>query len=323
MMDTHKRTFSSELEQLTEVLDEALLLLDSNRTDAELPVHLDAIQPSLFEQCIELCQEGARREVEPIRTIHHLSCTGGTLITKCLAAMPNVLVLNEVAPLSTINFKPDKPAFTPTDMLSLVRQGNQKAPVELLIQLFLQNLDLLRNELASIGNRILVRDHSHSHFLTGANIPEQPCLLSIIKNLFQTISVVTVRDPVDSYLSLQKNGWLHFKPGTFNEYCRRYHLFLDAHENVPMFRYEDFVRDPSSVVNQMCHIFQFNFSDNFIDTFDTFKFSGDSGRSGNMIENRPRRMLTKEFLNSVKDSELYIKLINRMGYSSCFSATCT
>lgn len=316
-MDAPKRTFSSELEQLTEILDDALLLLDSSRVDAELSAPLDSIQPSLFEQCIEICRQGATREVEPIRTIHHLSCTGGTLITKCLAAMPNVLVLNEVAPLSTLNFKPDKPAFTPTDMLSLVRQGNHDAPKELLIQLFLQNLELLRNELATIGNRVLVRDHSHSHFLTGASIAEQPCLLSIVKSHFQTLSIVTVRDPVDSYLSTQKNGWLHFHPKTFDEYCRRYHAFLDAHEDIPMFRYEDFVRDPSSVVKHMCHVLQLKFSDNFIDTFDTFKFSGDSGRSGQVIEKRPRRILSEEFLDSIKNSELYINLINRIGYRNC------
>lgn len=310
-----------ELQQLAEVLDDALHLFESNRAGVALPAPTDAIQPSLFEQCIELCRQGVTSDVEPIRTIHHLSCTGGTLITKCLATMPNVLVLNEVDPLSTITFKADNPAFTPTDMLALVRQGNQKVPEDLLIQLFLQNLDLLRNELGSIGKRLLIRDHSHSHFLTGSEIPNRPCLRSIVKGHFPLISIVTVRDPVDSFLSMQKVGWKHFQPGTFDEYCRRYHSFLDAYENVPLFRYEEFVREPSEVIGEMCKFLDLNYSDSFMDTFDTFKFSGDSGRKGTIIEPRLRRVMGEEFIKDADGSVAYVELIGRLGYKHfCYSS---
>lgn len=303
-----------EIQHLADVLDEALHLFDSSHSDGALISSAGEIQPSLIEQCVELCQQAAMREIEPIRTIHHLSCTGGTLITKCLAAMPNVLVLNEIDPLSTMTFKPEKPAFTPTDMLALVRQGDQKVSQDLLVQLFLQNLCLLHNEVASIGRRILVRDHSHSHFLTGNEVPERPSLLSMVKSYFPAVSIVTVRDPVDSFLSLQSHGWKHFNPYTFEEYCRRYHLFLDSYESVPIFRYEDFVRSPSDIVMQMCNCLRLSFTDSFSDTFDTFKFSGDSGRKGNIIEPRSRRELRDDFINNIGDSEFYASLIMRLGY---------
>jgi hypothetical protein len=313
-MDVRKLAALPELRQLAEVLDDALELLASDRTCNALPARASAIQPSLFEQCIELCRQNTAHALEPIRTIHHLSCTGGTLITKCLAAMPNVMALNEVDPLSTMTFKADKPSFTPTDMPSLLRQGNQKVSDDLLVRLFLENLNLVRNEFGSIGKRLLLRDHSHSQFLTGNEVARRPTMLSMVSSRFQTISIVTVREPIDSFLSLEKLGWQHFKPNTFDEYCRRYHAFLDAYENVPVFRYEDFVSAPAATMVEICRVFGFNYSETFIDTFDTFHFSGDSGRKGATIELRPRREANEEFINNAEKCDSYIELVARLCY---------
>ncbi len=305
-----------QLQLLTEVLDEALQLFDSKEPGAALPTPVDAIQSSLFEQCIELCRQGFEGGAEPIRTVHHLSCTGGTLIVKCLAAMPNVLVLNEIDPLSTIQFNPEKPRFAPTDIFSLLRQGDQNVSDGLLEQLFLQNLDLLRNELGMVGKRLLLRDHSHSHFLTGNEIATRSSFLSLVKSRFPTRSIVTVRNPIDSFLSVQNHGWEHFNPKTFEEYCRRYHAFLDAYEGVPVFRYEDFVNEPSVVMAEMCRDLELNFSESFVDTFDVFKFSGDSGRSGGTIQSRPRRKVGNDFIENANRSDVFVKLMSRLGYET-------
>ena len=303
----------SELRSLSSVLDEALSLFDGQGPRSEQHAVAEAVQPSLFEQCIELCRQGAQ-ELEPIRTIHHLSCTGGTLITKCLAAMPNVMVLNEVDPLSTLMIKPEKPAFTPTDMLALVRQGSHKVSDDLLIQLFLQNLEMLRKNLSSAGKRLLLRDHSHSHFLTGTTVRQRTSVLSMVAARFSTHSILTVRDPLDSYLSLVSLGWLHFQPRTFDEYCKRYLLFLDGHEGLPVFKYETFVNEPAETMEQMCAALRLRYSDSFTDTFDVFRFSGDSGRPGATIKPRPRRSYDEGFLTEAQASASYRSLAERLSY---------
>jgi hypothetical protein len=313
-MTVSKTTQHTELHQLAEVLDDALNLLDSKKNNVELPVQADAIKPSLFDQCIELCQQVAVRDAVPIRTIHNLSCTGGTLISKCLAAMPNVMMLNEVDPLSTMTFNADKPSFTPTDILSLIRQADRYVSDNLLIDVFLQNLNLLQKELSAIGKSIVIRDHSHSHFLTGQQIHVRPTLRTIVKRNFQVLSVVTVRDPVDCFLSMEIKGWLHFKPGTFDEYCRRYNVFLDMYENVKIFKYEDFICDPTQIIRGICDYLRLSYVESFIDTFDTFKFSGDSGRKGSIIELRPRREMSQDFTKEAEASQHYRELVVRLGY---------
>lgn len=310
---------ASELQQLADVLDEALHLLEGQGSGSDQHVAAEAIPPSLFEQCIELCQQGAR-EAEPIRTIHHLSCTGGTLITKCLAAMPNVMVLNEADPLSTMKFKPEAPDFTPTDMLALVRQGNNQVSDETLVQLFVQSLEALLKELDSTGKRLLLRDHSHSHFLTGSDVKKRVSVLGMVAARFSTRSAITVRDPLDSFLSLKamssSGGGIYFTPFTFDEYCRRYMLFLDAHEGLPIFKYEIFVQEPSKTMEQMCAALQLKYSANFTETFDVFRFSGDSGRAGMVIEPRSRRTHDAAILDDVRTSDSYRLLAHRLGYEA-------
>ncbi|MFM8331436.1 MAG: FkbM family methyltransferase [Candidatus Methylumidiphilus sp.] len=252
----------------------------------------------------------------PIRTLHHLSCTGGTLITKCLAAMPNVMVLNEVDPLSTMAQVEGQPAFTPTDIISLVRQGDPSVSDTLLARLFLQSLAHLQSELQETGKQLLLRDHSHSHFLTRDRIPDRPTVRAIVSSRFPTASIVTIRDPVDSFLSLRQLafGWNPIIPATFDEYCRRYLAFLDAYEGVPVFKYEDFVRAPLPVMKRMCEVLDLAFSEDFIDTFSGFQFSGDSGRKGDAITPRERREADAELIQAAARSGHYQTLIRRLGY---------
>lgn len=307
---------SGELQSLADLLDEALQLLAWQDPKIDQCSLVETIQPSLFEQCIKLCRQVGGREAEPIRTIHHLSSTGGTLITKCLAAMPNVMVLNEVDPLSRMQFNPEKPIFSPTDMVALVRQGNNRVSDELLIHLFVQNLEMLRNELASAGKRLLLRDHSHSHFLEGREVNKRTSVLSMVAEHFSTHSILTVRNPIDSFLSLDVLNWKSFQPFNFDEYCKRYMHFLDAHKGLPVFKYEDFVNEPAKQMEQMCVALQLAYTGNFMETFDVFRFSGDSGRSGVTIKPRTRRSYDEAFLENAKTSDSYSLLVNRLGYEA-------
>lgn len=304
----------AELHNLTEVLDDTLCLLNSIGIQDVTSETKESIYPGLFDQCLDLCKQTTKINVEPIRSIHHLSCTGGTLITKCLAAMPNVTVLNEVDPLSTLSFSPTDPKFTPTDLVSLARQGQFELNENVLVRIFIDNLSSINAETTSIGKKLLLRDHCHSHFLTGSFIKKRQTLLSILNSNYKTLSIVSVRDPIDSYLSLEVNGWLHFYPNTFDEYCSRYLTFLEKHEGIPVIKYEDFVNNPLNVVKKICEDLSLAYNDSFVDIFDIFKFSGDSGRIGNIIAPRTRRKINESFVRKSNESESYSKLVKKLEY---------
>lgn len=302
------------LDDLRSTLHEALDALGADDTRSKRAPPQREIPPDLFRECIELCDRPGRVTVEPVRMIHHAACTGGTLIVKCLAAMPNVLVLNEIDPFSPLGFDPGNPNFRPSDLLALLREGDNYVDEALLEKLFLESFRVLHHETSMEGRRLVLRDHSHSHFFTGEQVRARPTFRTFLASTYRTVSVVTVRDPVDSYLSLVESRWLHFTPATFDEYCRRYHAFLDAYADEPLVRYEDFVADPAAVARGICDELELEFATTFTDTFDSFRFSGDSGRRGAVIEARPRKVMNDAFVEEVRASEAYVSLARRLGY---------
>lgn len=306
----------SLVSRLTVELDAALGLLKEFQQIGDVPaLARDHVLPSnLLEQCLALCAEHSALQPEPIRTVHHFACTGGTLICKCIASMPNTQLLSEVDPLSTPVQSSAKPLFSPTDMVTLMRQSTRGATPELIMELFLNNLGVIYPESMRSGLRLVLRDHAHSHYCRGGDIPDRPSLRNLVASRFPVLSVVTVRDPIDSYLSLRANGWIHFTPPTFDEYCARYIAFLRAYQGVPIVRYENFVSRPEAEMQNLCNVLELPLNRDFPDLFDVHKISGDSGRSENAIRLRSRRLVDDALAGELIGSVNYRSLQSMLGY---------
>lgn len=315
-MASRQLTGNTSAQKLAETIDEALDLLEEVPATAEEQPDsaLKKAPASLLEECMELCAQYEAITPEPIRTIHHFACTGGTLISKCLAAMPNTQLLSEVDPLSTMEAgAPQKPRFAPTDMIQQMRQSTRGADDEMLIELFLNNMDQIHANSENKGQRIVIRDHAHSHFCTGPDIHERPTLRDMLARKFPVASVVTVRHPLDSYLSLRKQNWAGGVE-TLDEYCRRYLAFLDAYSDAPIVKYEDFVRDPERTMPDVCEHLGLPYSSDFEYLQTVFKLTGDSGRSGNAISPRPRRPVADELMSEKRASDQYGTLVEKLHY---------
>jgi len=269
----------------------------------------------LIERSLQLCREPPTAPVEPVRTVHHFACTGGTLISKCLAAMPNVQLLSEVDPLSTMRWNRVQPQFAPTDTVQQLRQSPRGVRPGLLVQLFAQNLRAIQAECSLLGQHLVLRDHAHSHFCVGASVPERPTLREMLPPDLPVLSVVTLRHPIDSYIALSGNGWIHHAPKTFDEYCRRYQAFLDRHEDVPKVLYEDFVDRPGPTMQALCELLQLPFRADFVQLFPAIRLTGDSGRGGEEIAARPRRRPPPALCAELLASREVGPLCARLGYA--------
>lgn len=262
----------------------------------------------LLQDCEKLL---ASVRSEPVRTIHHFACTGGTLIAKCVAAMPNTQVLSEVDPLSRMT---DNRTFAPTDMVKLARASTRPVDSGLLIDIFLRSLSAIYDDAHDKGVRLVLRDHAHSQFCVQHYAGDRPTLREIVGQQYRTRSVVTVRHPLDSYLSLVKNRWLTFEPQTIEEYVQRYLAFLDRYEGCPTFRYEDIVANPVTTVAELCAALDLPFNNSFAETFSIYQLSGDSGRRGSIISARPRRAAPEDLAAEAARSAGMIKLCRRLRY---------
>lgn len=267
--------------------------------------------PSLLEQCRALLSETAGQGRPALRSLHHMACSGGTLISRCVAAMPNTQLLSEADPLSPLGPRGN---FVPSDMVGLARHSTRPPGPEVLVEIFLAGLDVLHAQARGQGVTLILRDHAHSQFSTGDRLPERPTMVEILRRRYPLLPLVTVRHPIDCFASLQRNGWLHFRPDTLEEYCRRHLAFLDAYEGVPRLRYEDFTAAPEETMQQACTILDLRYNPEFTQLFPALRISGDSGRSGEVIAPRPRRGVGQALREAAADSPSYAALCDLLGY---------
>jgi len=302
---TEWQGFRNEIEEAQKILNDHLPFpVTGERQDV-----LASALPSLLQQCREISGAGALR---PMRSIHHFACTGGTLITRCIGAMANTQVLSEVDPLSTLQ---GARAFGPTDLIRLARLGTRPPDQAVLVKTFLAGLDVLFREARQTGADLVLRDHSHSQFCGGAEIPDRPTLRDMLKTEYRLYALVSVRHPLDSYLSLLKNGWNRFTPAGLEEYARRYMAFLDCYEGVDIVRYENFVANPEAEMQRICEVLALSYNADFQQIFPALHLSGDSGRKGSVISARPRRPVSEDLMVEVGQSATYASLCARLGYS--------
>jgi len=148
--------FSDKISQCCEMLSTIKPISPTKDTTPREPL------PSLLEQCDQLTTQVTEKS-EPVRTLHHLACTGGTLISKCLACMPNTLLLSEVEPYSQI--PGDRQSkFFPTDLIMLLRNSSRGGDPGLEGEVFMAGLAAIYKDCVKRGLRLLLRDHSHSQY---------------------------------------------------------------------------------------------------------------------------------------------------------------
>src|SRR5690606_38037910 len=156
LMNPLSVSHSNAVTRLAEILQEAVDLLgDSDLLG--IGDHYDLTpESSLVEQCIELARTASTAEYEPIRTLHHFACTGGTVISQSIAAMPNVQLLSEVDRLSPLESAMRPATFAPTNMHALLQRGTRPVPQELLLELFRAQLNVAYQQARAHGTYLVI-----------------------------------------------------------------------------------------------------------------------------------------------------------------------
>lgn len=296
-----------------DMLDEALDLIEGHFRGRVLPRQASATElGALLDDALHRINSPQR--VEPVRVVRQFACTGGTLICRGLQAQPNTLVLSEVDPFSTTHLALKKPDFTPTDIIRLADPRLRPLDPATKQEMFTASLGVLHATLSKQGRRLVVREHSHGQFCSDLDWTARPSVLAVIETILPVLQVVTVRHPLDSWISLGANGWTHFTPFTIEEYARRYMAFLDTSGSAPVFRYEEFVNEPDKMMVDMCDRLELKLNEAWQTLVPVISMSGDSGRGGARIQPRERLPITDEMRKEVQSSEVFAALCARLGY---------
>jgi hypothetical protein len=254
-------------------------------------------------------------DMETIRLIHHWACSGGTLISRCLAALPRVLFLSEVHPYAFLVFRPPKVAYLPTDLIRQLSTPLNGASPSLCLAAFNGAVDGIQRQATSQKLALVIRCHSHIDFFIGAKPSAAPLVSEQLGQRWPLEQLVTVRHPLDSWLSITASGWHDQLPyDTLEGFCQRCLQMLEACSSMPWVRYEDFCLDPEAVLRNICTMISLDLDVSVLDRFDQIEISGDSGRRGAVITPRDRPELPPGILNQARSSKAYGELCERLGY---------
>lgn len=307
------------LKHLQSEIDSALSLISNkgkSLTNVVVPKEgLIAGTESLLERCEKIvCRKSSFKPV--MRTVHHFACSGGTVLSKCIASMPNTFLISEVHPTTNLAINPSFVEFRPTDITSLGRYAKLPKMDDLAEKMFLSQIEVVDRHLNAMSCKLVLREHTHSDYCLDdeSAIAEAPVLVRLFKENYLHRKLATVRNPIDSFMSLQNNGWVHFSPPTLDQYCKRFLAFVSHFRRDEIVKYEDFVAQPKAVMEQIAKILDIEYSPDFEDVFSIFNVTGDSGRSGDHISARARREVTRELQEEIENSENYNDLKEFLQY---------
>lgn len=276
------KSMQDELQAALDILDE--YQQESPEDQAGLVI---SEADSLLARCEQVVKQHEENSNPKMRVVHHFACSGGTLISKCIAALPSVYLLSEAHANSELALR-DYAEFSPTDLVRLAKYAHIPEIKKLSEHIFKNTISTINNHLTGMGSYLVIRYHTHSDYCTSKPVVEENVFESQFCSKYNVLSLLTIRNPIDAYASLKKNGWIHFTPGDFDSYCERYLKHLSHFRDSNIVRYEDFVESPEMVIKVICNVLELPYSDSFIDTFSINKLTGDSGRKSDVISTRER-----------------------------------
>jgi hypothetical protein len=220
---------------------------------------------ALLHQCLAQCEQQLLKPAEPLRLVHHLACTGGTVISRCISAMANVQLLSGMDPLSAQSSKAQRLALATADRALALRGSSRGVSQDLVVALFQSELRLIYGDALRQGQRLVIRDNAQAHFCGPADPAQRPALRTMLPAGMPVRAVVVARNPLDSFLALRARDGREFDSQDFDDYCRRCLAFIDSHDGTTIVRYEDFVEKPEACIRVVCDSLELPFGEGFSD----------------------------------------------------------
>ena len=243
--------------------------------------------------------------------------SGGTLVSKCLASMNEVMLLSEIHPRAGDRFSPVRQAadwfglVSPEEVLRVDGAAQFPAAIALLCQ---------RAE--AQGRKLLLREWSHLDFYGLPFIADPAWRSSLVEALaasFVLRRVVLIRHPVDQLISLVR---LPALGGSLDldRFLRGYRLLAEMAVEHGFVRYEDFTRDPDVALQRLCGLLDLDFDPGYAQRWAGWdRITGDIEPSrGNVVAEirpLPRPALRPDLLPMLLASEDYRRSLELLGYA--------
>lgn len=263
-----------------------------------------------------------------IRILHNMSRSGGTIISKCIGCMDNIVLLSEIHPLTTSYRNPLYQAHNWFNLFSEKELAWLKNKKEIN---FLEAIEFISKKCIEKNKLLVIRDWSHIDFGAVPFFPTSSyelTLYNVLKKNFNIIHTATVRHPIDQWYSFtllcinlqQKKEFKEIEFLSMDAFLFTYRKFAEYCAGMGFIKYENFTKNPEAEIKILCENLQIEYDSKFKEkwknyktiTGDTFEISRGAGDS--QIRVLARRYIEKSIYDQFKNNSDYNKAISLLGY---------
>ena len=274
-------------------------------------------------------------------TVHHIAASGGSIVSQVLAAATNSVLISEINPLGSIyGYRGIHPTYDPTSVLWHLVYNSEELSPRLKLKNFLDQLDISIEHVKDISKNLLLRDHSHStfNFLNKNWKMDSKKVDSIFLefinyfyskknknfNFPKAKPILSIRHPLDSFISSRKKGWLTYYCGNevnLDNYCNgllHFQNYMENKETAQVMRYEDLCMGFEDCLNKLFLNLDIEFKNPSLEEINNIKVTGKSGRKSNSIKLRKRVIsdIDENLKIQIKNSKNYKKYCELNNYNS-------
>ena len=256
----------------------------------------------------------------PIIVMICFARSGGTVLNQCLGSLPNVIMVSEVSPLAGQWYKGNMSLGTIKD------QAKNWYQIDLKLNGFVESALELEEICRRSGRQLIIRDWTFGGYFSFDKNPSPPAdkLLSLetLKGKCEVVPFCFVRDAIDVWISLAMR-----QPVEMQTFFAQYLKYVQdiKTRNIPVFKYEDFVRNPEGIIRQICRCVGLEFSDSWKNYISHDKVLGDNvfdpdsrGRRTHIIKPLLRRHLSMEKIDKINRCGEMIRANELLNYPTSY-----
>ena len=259
--------------------------------------------------------------MKTIRLIHNLPRSGGTIISKCLAAQKDTILLSEIHPNGIEIRKKmglDPIDFDPIFQFQIWNNSFEKDEYKKISNSdykFEEKIDLIYEKTESLNKKLVIRDWAFAdYFGKPFTDPKyKNSLLEILNKKYEILNLYIMRDPLKLYISCLNKLSFFDKHYNFDFFLKGYRNFFLNINKTNICIFENFIKEPEKNLQRMCNILKIQYDHNYLIKLKDVNITGDdNARKSLKIHNNDtiskKKFNEEEILNKIKNHPDFIKL---------------
>lgn len=246
-----------------------------------------------------------------IRFLLALDGAGAPLVTQCLGAMSDIVVLSRIHPLALDRVNPLEQAYKWFGLMTDADIERMKSQTD---WPFHEIMQMIAERAEAKNQTLIIADWSDLDFISDKPVSEMSGIFlhpTALEARMEPTSVALVRHPVDQWIHL-RNQLGKDAPG-IEVFMRGYRRFSECLDGIETIRFEDFLADPGAVLQTLCGYLDAPFNSDWEAGWKDYRFvMGEPARE--KPEDEPQVTLTDEIMAAFESNPDYIPTVEKLGY---------